>query len=66
MITVGELLDVRKGDVIRLDRGAEAELPILAGKRARFLGRPGTLGGNRAVQVTGVPASLLDLLDDVA
>jgi len=66
MITVSELLDVRKGDVIRLDRGAEAELPILAGKRARFLGRPGTLGGNRAVQVTGVPASLLDLLDDVA
>ena len=65
-ITIGELLEIRKGDVIRLDRGAEAELPILAGKRARFLGRPGTLGGNRAVQVTGVPASLLDLLDDVA
>ncbi len=65
-ITIGELLDIRKGDVIRLDRGLEAELPILAGKRARFMGRPGTLGGNRAIQVTGVPASLLDLLDEVA
>ena len=65
-ITVGELLDIRKGDVIRLDRGLDAELPILAGKRARFLGRPGTLGGNRAVQITGVPASLLELLDEVA
>ena len=65
-ITVGELLDVREGDVIRLDRSADGELPILAGKRARFLGRPGTLGGNRAVQVTGVPDSLLELLDGAA
>jgi flagellar motor switch protein FliM len=65
-ITIGELLDIRKGDVIRLDRGLDAELPILAGKRARFMGRPGTLGGNRAIQVTGVPDSLLDLLDEVA
>jgi flagellar motor switch protein FliM len=64
-ITVGELLDIREGDVIRLDRGLDAELPVLAGKRARFLGRPGTLGGNRAVQITGVPPSLLELLDEV-
>lgn len=65
-ITVGELLDIREGDVIRLDRGLDAELPVLAGKRARFLGRPGTLGGNRAIQITGVPVSLLELLDEVA
>ena len=65
-ISVGELLDLRHGDVIRLDRGAEGELPILAGKRARFVGRPGTLGGNRAVQVTGIPNSLLELLEDAA
>jgi flagellar motor switch protein FliM len=65
-ITVGELLDIRAGDVIRLDRGVDGELPILAGKRARFVGRPGTLGGNRAIQVTGVSASLIELLQDVA
>jgi flagellar motor switch protein FliM len=65
-VTLGELLDVRKGDVIRLDRGVDAELPILAGKRARFHGRPGTLGGNRAIQITGVPNSLLELLEDAA
>jgi len=65
-ITVGELLEIRKDDVIRLDRGIDADLPIVAGNRARFIGRPGTLGGNRAVQVTGVPASLLELLEDVA
>jgi flagellar motor switch protein FliM len=65
-ITVGELLDIRAGDVIRLDRGVDGELPILAGKRARFVGRPGILGGNRAIQVTGVSASLIELLEDVA
>jgi flagellar motor switch protein FliM len=66
IISLGELLDIRKDDVIRLDRAVDGELPILAGKRARFMGRPGTLGGNRAIQITGVPASLLDLLQDVA
>jgi flagellar motor switch protein FliM len=65
-VTLAELLDVRQGDVIRLDRGIESDLPIRAGKRARFNGRPGTLGGNRAVQVTGVPQSLLELLEDAA
>src|ERR1700716_2005437 len=65
-ITVGELLDIRAGDVIRLDRGVEVELPIMAGKHARFVGRPGTWGGNRAIQVTGVSASLIELLQDVA
>lgn len=65
-LTVGELLDLRLGDVIRLDRAADGELPVLAGKRARFVGRPGTLGGNRAIQVTGVPSSLIDLLEVAA
>ena len=65
-ISVGELMGLRVGDVIRLDRNADAELTILAGKRARFLGRPGTLGGNRAVQVTGLPNSMLELLEEGA
>jgi len=64
-VTLGELLDIRADDVIRLDRSQGAELPIRAGKRARFLGRPGTLGGNRAVQVTAIPPSLLELLDEI-
>jgi flagellar motor switch protein FliM len=65
-VTLGELLDIRVDDVIRLDRGQDAELPVRAGKRARFLGRPGTLGGNRAVQVTAIPPSLVELLEEIS
>jgi flagellar motor switch protein FliM len=65
-ISLGELLDIRTDDVIRLDRGIDGDLPIMAGKRARFVGRPGTLGGNRAIQVTGIPVDLTELLDDAA
>jgi flagellar motor switch protein FliM len=65
IINLGELLDIRKDDVIRLDRGVDAELPIRAGRRARFVGRPGTIGGNRAIQVTAIPPSLLELLDEI-
>ncbi|GAC1319873.1 MAG: flagellar motor switch protein FliM [Chloroflexota bacterium] len=65
-ITLGELLGIRVDDVIRLDRNVDSELPVRAGKRARFLGRPGTLGGNRAIQITGLPASVLELLEDAA
>jgi flagellar motor switch protein FliM len=65
-VTLGELLEIREDDVIRLDRGQEAELPVRAGKRARFLARPGTLGGNRAVQVTGIPPSLAELIQEIA
>jgi flagellar motor switch protein FliM len=62
-ITLAELMELRVGDVIRLDRSVDGELPIVAGKRARFVGRPGILGGNRAVQVTGVPAAMAELLE---
>jgi flagellar motor switch protein FliM len=65
-ISVGELMELRMGDVIRLDRSSDADLTILAGKRARFLGRPGTVRGNRAVQITGLPNSMLELLEEGA
>ena len=68
-ISVRELMELREGDVIRLDRSVDSDLTILAGTRARFTGRPGTLSGNRAVQVTGAPAEsapLPELLEAVA
>src|SRR5438874_7695923 len=59
-ITVGELMDIREGDVIRLDRGLDAELPVLAGKRARFSGRPATPRRTRPSPLTRLPPSLIE------
>jgi flagellar motor switch protein FliM len=66
IIRLAELLEISKGDVIRLDRNIEGELPVRVGKRARFMGRPGTLNGSRAIQVTNIPAELIELLRDAA
>ncbi len=63
-ISVAELIELREGDVIRLDREAGGDLTILVGERGRFFGRPGTRAGNRAVQVTGAAAAAL--LSEVA
>ena len=58
-ITLAELIDLRDGDVIRLDRNVEADLAIRVGEQARFHGRPGIVSGNRAIRVTGVDADML-------
>ncbi len=58
-ISLAELMGLREGDVIRLDRNANADLTILVGAHSRFVGRPGTLSGNRAVQVSGLATEAL-------
>ncbi len=65
-ITVGELMELREGDVIRLDRNADADLTILVGDHARFRGRPGVIAGNRAVQVSGTIEEAPELDLDLA
>src|SRR5258708_19248416 len=58
-ITVGDLLEIRAGDVLRLYRGVDGELPILAGQRARFSGRPCALVCSFAIQSRPAPALLI-------
>lgn len=52
-LTIKELMELRIGDVIRLNKKVDEELEIKIGKEARFLGRPGTFKGSLAVVVTG-------------
>jgi flagellar motor switch protein FliM len=54
VLSVSDLLSIRPGDVLRLDRVADTDLVISVGDQRRFRGRPGTIGGNRAIQVTEV------------
>jgi flagellar motor switch protein FliM len=54
VLSVSDLLSIRPGDVLRLDRMADSDLVVSVGDQRRFRGRPGTIGGNRAIQITEV------------
>ncbi len=57
---IGELLNLQPGDVIRLDRSADAELPVYVSDRLRYFARPGMLKGRMCVQIK----SLVNAEDD--
>jgi len=50
-LTVAEIMDLRPGDVIRLDTAAHQPLPVYVNGRLRFRARPGALGNRLAVQI---------------
>jgi flagellar motor switch protein FliM len=54
VITVGELLELAVGDVVRLDRLVDAPWDIIVGRGPKFVGKPGILNKKISVQVTGV------------
>ncbi len=51
-ITVGELLNLREGDVISLDKSTDEEVEILVGERKKFKGAPGKINKKLGVQIT--------------
>jgi flagellar motor switch protein FliM len=50
-LTLAEIMDLRPGDVIRLDSAAQQPLPVYVSGRVRFRARPGALGNRLAVQI---------------
>jgi flagellar motor switch protein FliM len=50
--TLSELLDLQPGDLLRLDRSANADLELKVGGEPRFYGRAGTVGSNLGFAVT--------------
>ncbi len=49
---VGDVLNLKAGDVIRLDTGPQTHLPVMIEKLPKMQGVPGVVAGNRAVQIT--------------
>jgi len=54
MLTLHELLELKPGDVIKLDRHCGGETEIQVGGDVRFRGSPGLVGKRLAVQITAV------------
>jgi len=53
-VTVGELLDLAVGDVIRLNTSTRQLLEVRVGEKTKFLARPGRIGGRLAVEIVEV------------
>lgn len=56
-VTMGELLDLSVGDVIKLDQKAADRLKVVVGRTSKFLGIPGSSGSKLAVQITDILSS---------
>lgn len=54
MLTVGEILTLEVGDVIRLKEHYDEPIKIDINNRTKFLGKPGQYKGNYAVKITDI------------
>lgn len=50
-VSLGELLGLQKGDIIRLPNASSEEVMIFAGGQPKFSGKPGMSNGRRAIQI---------------
>jgi flagellar motor switch protein FliM len=53
-ITVGELLELSVGDVVKLDRPVDTPWEIILGDHPKFVGKPGISNKKLSIQVTGL------------
>ena len=49
--SIGDILNIREGDLILLDTGPPDAIPVLVENVPKFLGSAGIVGGNRAVRI---------------
>lgn len=56
ILTVGEILDLEVGDVIRLDTHVGDDITILVQDQAKFRAQPGVYKDRKAVKITGLIA----------
>jgi flagellar motor switch protein FliM len=53
LVTVQELMELKEGDVVLLDKNTGAPLDVVIGTRRKFVARPGRVGNRLAVQIVG-------------
>ncbi len=50
-VTIGDLLKLKKGDIIKLTSARKDEIEILIAGQKKFYGKPGMINGRRAAQI---------------
>lgn len=53
-ITLGELLEVEKGDILKLQNAKKDEVHIFVSGQRKFSGKPGMINGRRAIQISDI------------
>ncbi len=53
-LSVRDLLQLQTGDVIVLEKPADADLVLRVGEKAKFLGKVGLVGRNKSFQITAI------------
>jgi len=53
-IQLRDLLQIRKGDVLVLDKLASSDLVVKVANRPKYLGRVGRVGNNKSIQITSI------------
>jgi flagellar motor switch protein FliM len=48
----GELLELKPGDVIKLENRINEEIEVIIGSRRKLAARPGTVDGKKAIRIT--------------
>lgn len=51
-ISLNDLMELQKGDIIKVDRKITDEYPVKIGSKEVFYGRPGTLNKHKAIKIT--------------
>jgi len=53
-VTLGELLELKKGDVIILQNVKKDQVQVLITGKKKYYGKPGMVNGKKAVQISGI------------
>ena len=51
-VSLGEVMNLREGDILKLDTETKQDAVVFVGDRPKFLGRPGLSGKRRAILLT--------------
>ncbi len=53
-ISIRDLLQLKKGDVVVLDKLASSDLVVKVGGKAKYLGQVGIMGSNKSIQIKSI------------
>jgi flagellar motor switch protein FliM len=64
-LPMGDVLNMREGDLVKLEAKTDDELKVIVGEKLKFAGVPGTVDGKMAVMITRYITNPEEMIKDV-